>query len=102
MGSNYELLKKAINEKKKISYKYKDDEVREGFPYVLYYNDSKTENQGKIFLTIYREKNSEFDWRGYDIQQMSNIKILDITLKEIHKGYNPNSKFYSGGILVRI
>ena len=103
MGDNFNLLKNAIKERKKIIYKYNDEVVREGFPYVLFYNDSNSKNSGKIFLTIYKCNTGNGEWRsGIDIEKMFDIKILDVFLDEIHEGYNPNSSLYSGGILERI
>ncbi len=103
--NNLDLLSHAIREKKKISFEYnkpgKTSGQRIGNPYAIFILTAKSGVQStKVHLVqtagVSDSKDvSPFpDFRMFNIQELSNIEVLDETFEPTSKKYNPSWEGY--------
>lgn len=100
--NNLELLKKAIQLQKPISYEYNAPDravgLRFGNPHAIFISTSRNIN-----IHIYKTNGVKTDptkplpdWREYIVKYITNITILvGHASFKVANGYNPNSKMYS-------
>jgi hypothetical protein len=103
--NNLDLLTKAINEKKKISFEYnkpgKTAGQRIGNPYAVFILTANSGEQStKVHLvqtagvSDSKDVNPFPDFRMFNIQELSKIQILEDTFDADNEKYNPNWEGY--------
>jgi len=96
-----DLLQKAINEKRSISFEYEKEGhpigERIGNPHAIFIHSNNTNN---ISIHIYQtdgvssSMENKSDWRTFIVEEVKNVKLLNSSFTP-NRGYNPYSKMYN-------
>jgi len=109
--TNLELLTKAIQEKRKISFEYnkpgQTQGVRIGDPYAIFIYTAKNTRIQSTKVHIVQtggDSNSKEEhpfpsFRMYNIEDISNLELLEDSYEPVNKDYNPDWDGYSDVII---